>query len=391
MPVHQGVRFSVSDMVDAARALNITNDAFVGPNNILSPNPIVLNYTQERQVNRRPNHTTISAGQNGAFYVVHNFILNYILQGGSQGGGVGLQGGSQGGNNIVAGQGVGTVGGQNQQQGLPNSNASQLRNSSIPITGGGADIPRGATSSQGLGVDIQSEFLGVNDSKPDLSTGAQFSPDAENVDGAILRGTVSKRGGLIPVFPDKDETVDSVVVDDTYRGRSINVLPAAFRDGGKAFVVTGHDLTAAVLGSGTSTVNNTRLRGAPTEINYHSQYDISRVKPEISTVAAVATQINFDVEMAEKFRRQTADDNSLLQSVNELIIVASKNGFCHDRDALDKLSEDIEVLEVYTDWDGNSKSISHTGLTTGETWYYTIWAVNKRETTRPAFFSEVVT
>lgn len=270
---------------------------------------------------------------------------------------------------------------------------SQQSGSSV-ASGGGADIPRGATGPQGVGTDIRSEFLGISTFAPDTMLGGQYAAYAENVDGIAARGALSKRPGYVPVYPnrfyqDDPDTPTLPAITDGHGGRSINVLPGGVRHQGRAILVLGYDDSSA-LGDGTSDTDTTELRAVAVDANYNVQRDISRVKPiVVSDGVSTPGDIRFVVEMPPEYRRDLMDDDGVQASVTQLVIVASKKGYFLDRDNEDDKGRGRMVAD-YTAWDGNNRTIADNNLVEGETWYYTVWAVNKFEVSLPAFYKETV-
>ncbi|MBK8583444.1 MAG: hypothetical protein IPL86_17010 [Flavobacteriales bacterium] len=389
--------------------------------------------------------------------------------------------------------------------GLSNAGSMQLQ--------GGADIPRGATSLQGVGVDVRSEFLGLSTFAPDTQIGPQHAAYAENVDGISARGALSKRPGLIPLYPNRNTEVaaqatlrlptkanitastdyilftlpnadthafwfdttgadsepagsvsatNSTVVDvsgattalqvaaalfaainaavigvtcvagpgvvagdvnvfvdtpgiggnswvveefmthasasvasdfaggwsgvsSSRKGRSINALPEGFRNAGRATLVLGYD-NSSDLGGGIASAGTTELRAQAVDTTYNAQRNIARVKPVIAPVSNASGVVTFRATMPQAYRKETGNDEGIVASVDQLVVVASKNGFCLDRDLLDKL-EGVRHVKDYTSWDGNTVSIVDSGLDAGDVWFYSVWAVNKREVSLGAFYS----
>ena len=253
--------------------------------------------------------------------------------------------------------------------------------------GGGGGIQRGATSTEGLGVDVKSDFLGFSDFPPDTQVGPQHLVYGENVDGVQARGSISKRPGMIPVRPDRREDAgDLTAVPDTHFGRSINMLPPGFRDDGKSVLVLGYD-NSSDLGDGTEDTDITVLRAVAVDIAYHSQFDISKVAPAITPSVAVADEIQFFVQMPTKYRNVGVD--GVLSSVSQIVVVAAKGGYCLDRDIEDNLP-DKRMVKDYVDWDGTLFTVLDENLTEGDEWFYTIWGVNEFEVSKPSFWRQTV-
>ena len=273
---------------------------------------------------------------------------------------------------------------------------SALTNANVATTGGGADINRAGTSARGVGVDVRSEFLGISDYSPDTQVGPQFAIYSENVDGIEARGALSKRAGLIPVRPRREDTPNNVggspipAVSTGLQGRSINVLPPTFYENGQVYMVLGYD-NSSDLGRGAAAV--AQLRGLPVDINYNGQRDISRVKATVSVLSTTSGNVQLQISLPELFRRDLGDVNGTLASVARLVVISNTvqsgdDGFVLDRDLQDipggRSGGNAKYVSEYVSWDGNNITVTDTEAYPASTEvYYTVIFLNDREESLP--------
>lgn len=96
--------------------------------------------------------------------------------------------------------GAGGLGGQGGSSG---GQGAGVTNALVRGPGTGADIARGATSTLGIGVDVRSEFTGLNSYAPDTQIQPQEGKAVLNVDSITKRGELGKRPGTIPSYPNR--------------------------------------------------------------------------------------------------------------------------------------------------------------------------------------------
>lgn len=249
-------------------------------------------------------------------------------------------------------------------------------------TGGGADIPRAKTSIQGVAMDVRTEFVGINSYAPDNQISPQEAAYAENVDSISTRGALGKRPGTITTYPQRGDVVNSVsAITSTLKGRSINALPAGFREDGKVCLVLGYD-GSSILGEGTTESNTKECRAVPVDPLWHPERDIRRVKPSLTINDFDAAGIDFDLVVPTPFKKDGA--GTRLQSVDYITVIASDLGFQLDPDNEDALEGDY--LAEKQAWDGTSLKFVDTGGTVAVVRYYSVFLFSKQYRSDPLLF-----
>ena len=170
-----------------------------------------------------------------------------------------------------------------------------------------------------------------------------------------------------------------------HQGRSINALPAGFRESDrKSLIVVSYDKEAnTALGVGSSASGTKLIRTMAIEPTFGAQKDIRFVKPIVSIVTIVdgANGIDFNVAMPARFRLSGVGAN--ISSVDKLVVLVSTLGFAYDRDNGDKLQ--AVYKKEYTDWDGTAVTVTDTGVV-GTRRYYTVFALSKRHVSQVVKF-----
>lgn len=160
------------------------------------------------------------------------------------------------------------------------------------------------------------------------------------------------------------------------QGRSINALPAGFRETSrKSPILIGFDEDANnQLGLGSSSSNTKIMLFRSVETIYAAQKDIRFVKPQVTITDTTAASIGFDVVMPARYRK--AGVGNIISSVDKLVVLVSELGYQYDRDN-EQDAMTASFLKEYTAWTGASVSVSDTG-TAGTRRYYTVFALSKR-------------
>lgn len=199
----------------------------------------------------------------------------------------------------------------------------------------------------------------------------------------VFSESVANAGGII-VSPSGG--VDGIAT--ALQGRSINVLPAGFKETDrKSVIVTSYDsATNDQLGQGFVGSNIKKVRMIGIEPIYGPQKDIRFVKPVITVTATAAAAIGFSVVMPQRYRLSGV--GNIISSVDKLVVIVSTSGYVHDRDNLG--GQGGSFLKEYTSWDGTSVNVSDTGVV-GVTRYYTVFAVSKQHVSEVLKFTIVPT
>lgn len=260
------------------------------------------------------------------------------------------------------------------------------------FTGGGQGLGLGATENRSFQAAIEGAFTGLNLAAADYKLPAGKSPDALNVDGIAVDGSVGPRPGLVLVFPRR---YDSIVgtggpTGATYKGRSVNMLSPSFWQSGYATGVVTYDKGSLTIASTASTMQTQFRHSYPA---WNPQFPIDGTKPRL-TISAAGGTVTVGIAMPERFRARTvASQGNLLASVDRLVVRVSTITYPSDRDgseAFSLVAAGSTVLRDYTTWDGTSTTVTEAGQTVGQTRFYTVWGVNKEGVTKPARISVVV-
>lgn len=280
-----------------------------------------------------------------------------------------------------------TSGGGTSGGGSANAAANAMSKQS---TGGGPGVGLGATENRSFQAAIEGAFTGLNLAAADYKLPAGKSPDALNVDGIAVDGSVGPRPGLVLVFPRR---YDSIVgtggpTGATYKGRSVNMLSPSFWQSGYATGVVTYDKGSLTIASTASTMQTQFRHSYPA---WNPQFPITGTKPEIRLISNAAGVVQFSVAMPNRFRARTvASQGNALASVDQLVVRYSRIAYPMDRDGKEAFSLTVAgstAIKDYVAWTGTSNTVAHSGVSTGVTMYYTAWGINKEGVTKPARFS----